>query len=486
MSSCGTRCIVVRIVPILVALSLLYVPILMALLSLLYMYPPQSSYLDNNVVEISAFKYGTDTEYIPLHTCKYNNTNNTVITFEGVEGINEIGAYGFNGNLLCEKIDKARSDAQDDNLPITVNITFSCMTLFHYSGIGTGNFLVVIYGMRLAAHVYGNIDLFISCDDAEETKNDLIIPWVTGWFPARPVGRISTIPLTSKEACRDFGNLPIGFLQNEIQHDLRRMAIALMGVPSASHPSAIFAKKYLRSYDTSSPNFAKKYLRLYDTSSPIVTSAIGSCPTLLVPKPNIPSIPSKYVVDDAVLHFRCGDLMDSDNPYYSFMTFHGYTRHISPYAKSIGILTQPFEGKTQSRKEDSSQIMLDRCRIVVTSLMEFIKSQYPNARVNLHNNGRETIALTYARMIMANQTIGGISTFSFLPLISTFGTGYMHAQSDSHPWYPPRPRMHDTNSNDNLILFQDSKLIKVVNIQSLWQTKGKDGVLDWFWNGTME
>jgi hypothetical protein len=47
-------------------------------------------------------------------------------------------------------------------------------------------------------------------------------------------------------------------------------------------------------------------------------------------------------LDDAVIHFRCGDLMNSGHGEFDFLTFKGYTRYISPEARTIGILTQPF------------------------------------------------------------------------------------------------------------------------------------------------
>jgi hypothetical protein len=398
-----------------------------------------------------------------------NRTNITLISWEGVDGMNSIVRRYWKGNLFCEKIDEVRSTAEDPNLPITVTITFSCKELFEKSELGTGNFIALMYGFRLAAHVYGNVDLYILCHDAAETKNDLILPWITGWFPSRPISQKSTYPISVKEACGSYITQPLAYMYNEIQHDLRKMTIGLMGIPSTEHASSIFAEKYLWSQD--------------------VTKLSPTIGRLALPNPqriDSPPFPvSQYEVDDAVLHFRCGDLMDSKHPSFAFMKFSGYTRHISPDAKSIGILTQPFDTDTQSRKADSGQYKRDRCRVVVFSLVDYIKVHYPNAQVRIHNTVGETIALTFARMIMANQTIAGISSFGVIPAISTFGTGYIRT-----PDYPKAPNqwlIHPRidELTDNVVLFDEPKRIMVGAMKGLWQTEGEKGVLEWFWNDTV-
>jgi hypothetical protein len=62
----------------------------------------------------------------------------------------------------------------------------------------------------------------------------------------------------------------------------------------------------------------------------------------------------------------------------------------------------------------------------VGALVDYIDRRHPHARISVHNGPNETIALAYARMIMANQTVVGISTFGVFPALSTFGTGYLH------------------------------------------------------------
>jgi hypothetical protein len=395
--------------------------------------------------------------------------NTTLIVWEGVKGMNEIITRYWRGNLFCERINEVRSAALDPDLPITVNITFGCRELYDKSEMGTGNFIALLYGMRLAAHAYGNVGLHFTCFDAEETKYELILPWLTGWFPPRPLSQNSSIPVSVQQACGNYDTQPLSYMYREIQYDLRKMAIGLMGVPQIDHPSASFVED-LRTRELESSGRPSRSIAPFP-------------PAFKIDNPPFPT--TEYELDDAVLHFRCGDLMDSRHPSFGFMKFSGYTRHISPEAQSIGILTQPFDLGAQSRQADSSQHKRDRCRTVVYSLVEYIEKQYPSARVRIHNNVTESIALTFARMIMANQTIAGISSFGVIPAVSTFGKGYIRL-----PDYPKAPNKWLLNPRidelaDNVVLFYEPKRIMVGAMKGLWQNEGEQGVLEWFWNDTV-
>ena len=67
--------------------------------------------------------------------------------------------------------------------PTRVSLEFNCQELFLRSALGTGNYISAFYGLRLAAGAMGNVDVSITCDDAVETKHELILPWMMGWFP---------------------------------------------------------------------------------------------------------------------------------------------------------------------------------------------------------------------------------------------------------------------------------------------------------------
>lgn len=396
-----------------------------------------------------------------------NGLNHSVITWRGVKGMEIIINQYWAGNLFCE-FKKIRSSASNPNHPITVNVVFGCKELYEQSSLGTGNYINLLYGIRLAAHVYGNIDVNFTCYDAYETKDELILPWMMGWFPSRPTNQPSVFPVSYDMLCNKYGSPLLSHMYKEIQYDFRRMAIGLMGVPHPDHPSALFAEQHLNGKHPTEAQGS-----LLATSSP------------QIPLPHRGDLPPFPVyesdLDDAVLHFRCGDLMDSKNPNYAFMKFSGYSRHISPAAKSIGILTQPFDDSTtQGRKADADSKKRDRCRIVVQSLLEFVKERYPYAEVKIRNSANDTIALTYARMIMANQTIAGISSFGVIPAIATFGTGYLR-----EPDYPKAPQswvLHPRIDElaYNIVLFKEPCFIKVEDMKDLWETQGETGVLKWF------
>jgi hypothetical protein len=121
-------------------------------------------------------------------------------------------------------------------------------------------------------------------------------------------------------------------MHNEMQYDMRRMAISLVGV-RPNHASTDYDKQYL---------WSQQYHVAPNTSH---TQTIF-LPQLAMPKYGDVSVFPNVDLDDAVIHFLCGDLLSTKNTSYGFMTFAGYTRHISPEARSIGILTQPLVAST--------------------------------------------------------------------------------------------------------------------------------------------
>jgi hypothetical protein len=395
-----------------------------------------------------------------------------VITWDGLEHIEAIMARAWQGgSYLCHHVHKTRGEAKNALLPITVNITFGCKELFEKAGCGTGNFIVVMYGMRLVTQVFPNVGLSISCTDAEQTKDELIMPWLTGWFPPRSPDTPSLFPMVKpKDVCGWIWTSPIARMYKEMRYDFRRMAVELIGIPERTHPSATFVE-------------TARSLKRLGTGNSAVLPSDSVLQISPVPIASVNAKQPSLEMDDAVVHFRCGDLMNSNHSAYGFMTFNGYTRLISPQARSIGILTSPFEGG-QVRKWDSGPTIRDRCVIVVSSFVEYIQKRFPNARVRVHNDAKETIAITYSRMIMANQTIVGISSFGVFPAIGTFGTGYLR-RPDYHnapnKWVlsPPIDELAD-----NVVLFDEPKRIMAASIKELWETRGKEGVLEWFWNDT--
>jgi hypothetical protein len=192
-----------------------------------------------------------------------------------------------------------------------------------------------------------------------------------------------------------------------------------------------------------------------------------------------------FLKDDVVAHFRCGDIISSSHPSFGFMKFSAYIKLISPETKSIGIITQPFELTNQSRYFDATKNKRRRCKELVSAFVEQLSESFPEARIIIHNGPKETIALAYARMIMAKQAIVGIGTFGVFPALATFGTGYIRKPDFAvapNRWLlsPPVDEHYA-----NVVLFDEPNLLMTYDVKKLRELPGRDeNVLNWFRNDT--
>lgn len=361
----------------------------------------------------------------------------------------------------------------------------SCLALWKGFG-GTGNIITDMFAKRFMALAGEKTAVLLDCGEgAMSVKHELVYPWVFGYFPPgdsllwpkdmlRPTGYCS--PQNQTHPAR-YNNMPLKFMIPLVRYDLRRMAVALVGVPNHDHPSAQFEKDFLIP-EAQRPPF----------SPTAVTGTIHRIPIhgLYENGPLFPNVE----LDDVVIHFRCGDvLLGADGPFF-YVPYHEYTNIISSKATTIGIVTQPFshENGTQAREMDKLDQSGDRCRVLVHGLVEHIQSHLPKAKIRIHNGPHETVALAFARLIMANQTLALFpSTFSIFPTIASFGTGYF-----------PRPHKHDrrgtaalwlTNDmtdglyEDALVLLDFDKQLQSQVLANMW-SNGSDKVLEWFRNGT--
>jgi hypothetical protein len=416
-----------------------------------------------------------------------------VISWQGLHAIDAFVDSIWHGNLFCLTIQNVRNLASVNNhsdasmmVPITLNISFVCQDLFQNSPSGSGNFILALYMMRSSAAVLGNVNVHFHCHDALATRQSLILPWFTGsWYTTtttaatrRDHGDSDALEQAAKllkHACCPFWCVSLGHMHNEMQYDLRQMAISLVGV-RPNHASTDFAKQYL---------WSQQYHEAPNTSH---TQTIF-LPQLAMPKyGDVPVFPN-VDLDDAVIHFRCGDLLSTNITSYGFMTFAGYTRHISPEARSIGILTQPFGSIHDSKLSTGQQRLLDssnavknqRCRTLVLALRQYIAQRHSRAKISIRNDAHETVALTYARMVMANQTIGAMSTFSVFPILATFGTGYFMKPKRGSPnsWLS---QFFKGRGKSNLFLFAEKNVMVGSQIRELWDSSGEEAVLEWFRN----
>jgi hypothetical protein len=402
-----------------------------------------------------------------------------VISYEGIPGLDLLAGSIWFGNHVCESIADFRELHTNQRMrPVTVvvNVTFGCLDYYQHSSIGSGNVVLALYMVRASLALLGNVELHFVCHDAYETRAQLVLPWFTGtWYYGAPTTRNRTL---QEDACAPFWGAVLDHVYRDMQADLRRMANALLRVNGSSGGGT-------------TATAASTVRGLAAVAAVAAAPALPSSPKFV---PHLPNEPPLYknidTLDDAVIHFRCGDLLDSDLAGYGFWTFDGYVRHISSAAKRIGILTQPFaENNTyvqQRYLDNANAIQNDRCKTLALALQDYIQERHPHATVSIHNNAQETIALSTARLVLANQSIGGRSTFSVFPIVATYGTGYYLQPQSLTPcnWLgrlnPNLLLDPDTGTRPNVILFDEPHQKIGSHVSKLWDSNGTEAVLDWF------
>ena len=218
-----------------------------------------------------------------------------VISWIGVSALDSmIGRY-WKGNLFCEEIQAARQQHNNSQLHIAVNMTFGCQELYSTSQLGSGNFISVFYHMRMSALALGNVDIHVTCPDAEQVKTQLVLPWFMGHFWGSE--QLSLWPAENSSewsveaTCGNYDTSPISHMYQRIQYAVRRMAIGLVGVPvhDPSHPAHKWADEYLWS------PYSSRHVPDSDLQLP------------LPQKDDNPPWPAESLeLDDATIHFRCG------------------------------------------------------------------------------------------------------------------------------------------------------------------------------------
>lgn len=330
--------------------------------------------------------------YLVVNTLVVENVINTLripldavgvdVKYRNYQGEAHIREFFFQHRfLLCHDLAKRKKPSQQ---MMRVRYRLNCQDLYDHSGMGTGNWLAFLYGVRQVAWLLGQLELEMVCTDAVESQQTLILPWVMGTWGARP-----TPDLDWDWACRTDWD---GTLLDDMRYELRRMAIALVGVPNESHPANSF----------------------------IVDPAREE--KLQLPMPSTPFW-KNIELDDVAVHFRCGDILESTpHKKYGYARFHSLANFIDVSTVSIGIVTQPFHGG-QARRRDKNKH--GRCAILLGALQATLQQRFPQAVVSVRNSPNETITLAYARLIMAKQAIAaGTSTFVNMPFHATFGTAH--------------------------------------------------------------
>lgn len=180
--------------------------------------------------------------------------------------------------------------------------------------------------------------------------------------------------------------------------------------------------------------------------------------------------------DDAVIHFRCGDVLGGlTRNDFRMISFHAYKDRLYSNNTSIGIVTQPFD--TQSNRgvdKDKTQ----ECQRVVETLVEYLRGIFPSAKITIHNDlhGGETVPLAWARLILARQqAFTTLSSFGIFPVMGTGGQGYFQKGNVGvNPWakHVPKhlPNLHQMNA----------PVMGAFDIHKRIEEKGFESLLEWF------
>jgi hypothetical protein len=322
---------------------------------------------------------------------------------------------------------RMESIRDDRNTPVVVIAEFSALDSFEHSPLGTGNWLAALYGMRLAVLTASErggprVDLLLHCTDARDQASRLVLPWVTGYFSSAWIndnqGHGGRLPSAFDQlahtlhsnalfdsVCAKYNKSPIALMIPFIRHELRSMAQTLLG-QTADHDDCA-----------------------HDVYPPVNV--------LQVPRHHAHPLLAKVELDDVAIHFRCGDILVSNHPEYGFLKFSAFGRRIRalPTVKSIGIITQPFlqsndMNESTSRGSNTSALQYRTrdvdlaprtqcCERLVRAFVAYLEQQV-NATVRIHNNAEtETIAVAYARLILAPvAAFSPISLFSVFPVLA--------------------------------------------------------------------
>ena len=471
-----------------------------------------------------------------------DQVDNIVIKWNHWQAFETVLDSIWEGNLFCEEIstkvhmyyDRIRSMSTDQTaiappIPrVHVQIGISCYDLFMNSIHGTGNYIQTIYAMRVSVRfiTIAKIKLNVSCVDADELHEDFVLPWFTGiWYSPNYFNSATakTAYIENKQGpatsavdpqfeapsevlyCGLYYETPTALMYEEMQYDVRRMAVAFMGTKLLQKDfiHAQKVKQFIRDnlYQTGSLRrrfhfHENENKMLYSYLSPGNQQERFNATTHL-----LPLIPNKQQVelDDAVIHFRCGDLLTTNLTSYGFMTFDAYSRHISPSVRTIGVLTQPFgldekannkTGKTeevivQQRTLDTgSKKVKTRCRSLVTSFVGHLQERFPFAKISIRNDRLETITMAYVRFVMANESVGAMSTFSLFPILGSFGHGYVLRPQNADPsGWMINPNYPIEKMSNTIQLFDETNLLLGPRARNLWDEYGYETIMQWFRTG---
>jgi hypothetical protein len=426
----------------------------------------------NPIASIVPKDFGTN---IQLHT-----------NYKGILGVNRMCSSLF-AHELCNRMPEQNSDRTKNSNNTIYNVSFSCDDLFHAAqSAGTGNIMMTFYSLRRMAQQIGNIDVTITCNDANATKDKLILPWLMGSFPrtywynqsdgnnnklfqssSNPLCEYMHYPVVSASSCKSYN--PMDMYQ-DIIFELRRMAIALVGTLDEHHPAHAWAENNLWQMNDTLVHFKNSQMQL------------------TTPQKSDQPILSNIEIDDVAFHFRCGDIITTKNKNYGFMKFRSYSKRLESKQqektqfRSIGIVTQPFSGSSQVRQNDKSHRIDDKCHTVLYAFKHFLEeqnytyvifdkngsTQVEKVRVSIRNNEEEFITTAYARLIMAKHVVvTGKSSFARFAALASFSKEIYMRHDTQNTFAELMPSIHQTKE----------PIITTVECQQLWDKSNDETVI---------
>lgn len=126
-------------------------------------------------------------------------------------------------------------------------------------------------------------------------------------------------------------------------------------------------------------------------------------------------------IDDVSIHLRCGDIGRQDHALYGLVPFRSYESLIPQGATSIGIVTAPFAQDREGWGPGDPELN----EAVVTATRNYLRKAFPKATVTIRNSHDDTLDVVYTRLIQANTTICGPSTFCVFPAIASVKQSYI-------------------------------------------------------------
>ena len=373
--------------------------------------------------------------------------------------------------------------ARNKHTPVLLDVDLDCSGILHRNKFGTGNWVQSIYLLRHgiagmtqkqrssspSSIMPKQVDLLVRCRDINATNEraaaEHVLPWLMGYYNSSLQPFItSEKDMNTCHADGTFNWLPISWALQQLRWELRRMAVAIVGIPpdDPTHP----AHQMIRNM---------KHCKNYNQNVPQIGVDMSSSAVPLIPNVEL---------DDVTIHFRCGDIMMSHYAYFRFLKFRAFSDRIDRDTKSIGIITQPFSkgSSTQARKQDVGNNERNLiCQNVIYAFRDHLLEKFPNARVSIRNDKDETVGLAYARMVMSRQAFAAPdSSFSIYPALATFGKGYLMWPASTDKYFKNRwlaTLIGKKNRDPQLVFMNETNFLPASATQVL---NTSSNIIRWF------